>query len=68
MRPVANGGGEEEEENLRAIKTLSDILDSFAKQPCYERAPAGVCRRIIRSDMCIGFKLRESVLWVGSDG
>ena len=26
---VANGGGEEEEENLRAIKTLRYILHSF---------------------------------------
>jgi hypothetical protein len=34
---VASGGGGEEEENLRAIDTLHDIFDSFAKQPCYER-------------------------------
>ncbi len=37
MGPVAIGGGEEEEENLSAFKTLRYIFDSFAKQPCVER-------------------------------
>jgi hypothetical protein len=37
MEQVASGGGEGEEENLRAIDTLHDILDSFAKQLCYEK-------------------------------
>ncbi len=37
MGPVANGRGEEEEENLSAFKTLCYIFDSFAKQPCVER-------------------------------
>jgi hypothetical protein len=30
MGPVANGRGEEEEENLSAFKTLRYIFDSFA--------------------------------------
>ncbi len=34
---MANGRGEEEEENLNAFKTLRNILDLFAKQPCVER-------------------------------
>ncbi len=37
MGPVADGSGEEEEENLSAIKTLHYIFESFAKQPCNER-------------------------------
>jgi hypothetical protein len=37
MGQVANGRGEEEEENLSAFKTLRYIFDSFAKQPCVER-------------------------------
>ena len=37
MGPVANGRGEKEEENLSALKTLRNIFDSFAKQPCVER-------------------------------
>ncbi len=36
---MENDGGEEEEENLKAVNTvtLRDIFDSFAKQLCYER-------------------------------
>jgi hypothetical protein len=37
MGQVANGRGEEEEENLSAFKTLRYIFESFAKQPCVER-------------------------------
>jgi hypothetical protein len=48
MGPVANGRGEEEEENLSAFKTLCYIFDSFAKQPCVERVPVGVSRRVTR--------------------
>jgi hypothetical protein len=67
MGPVANGGGEAEEENLRAIETLRDIFDSFAKKTSDERAPVGDSRRVTRS-VYIGFKFRERVSWVGSDG
>ena len=48
MGPVADGRGEEAEENLSAFKTLCYIFDSFAKQPCVERAPVGVSRRVSR--------------------
>ena len=37
MGPVADGRGEEAEENLSAFKTLDYIFDSFAKQPCVEK-------------------------------
>ncbi len=43
MGPVANGGGEKKEENLRAIDALRDIFDSFAKQPWYEREHQSRC-------------------------
>ena len=51
MGPVANGRGEEEEENLRAIKTLCYIFDSFAKQPCIGRAPVGVAAGSLEMDI-----------------
>ncbi len=66
MGPVVNGGGEEEEENLRAIKTLCNIFDSFAKQPCDERAPVAVSRRVTKI-VYIGLKLWERVSWVKID-
>ena len=31
MGPVAGGGGEEEAENLRAVDTLRNVFNSFAK-------------------------------------
>ena len=34
---VAGGEGEEEAGNLRAVDTVHNVFDSFAKQPCYER-------------------------------
>jgi hypothetical protein len=37
MGPLTNGRGEEEVENLSALKTLRYIFNSFAKQPCVER-------------------------------
>ena len=37
MGPVADGRGEEAEENLSSFKTMGYIFDSFAKQPCVER-------------------------------
>ena len=37
MGSVAGGGGEEEEENLKAVDMLHDVLDSFAKQPSYDK-------------------------------
>ena len=36
MGSVAVGGGEEEAGNLRAVDTVHNVFDSFAKQPCYE--------------------------------
>ncbi len=41
MGPVADGRGEEEEENLRAIKTLRYIFDAFAKQPDDDESISG---------------------------
>ena len=32
---VAGGEGEEEAGNLRAVDTVHNVFDSFAKQPCY---------------------------------
>ncbi len=37
MGLMANGRGEEEEEKLSTFKTLHNIFDSFAKQPCVEK-------------------------------
>ena len=37
MGSVAGGGGEKEADNLRAVDMLHDVVDSFAKQPSYER-------------------------------
>jgi hypothetical protein len=51
MGPVADGRGEEAEENLSAFKTLGYIFDSFAKQPCIGRAPVGVAAGSLEMDI-----------------
>jgi hypothetical protein len=61
MGPVADGRGEEAEENLSAFKTLGYIFDSFAKQPCVGRAPVGVSRRV-SGDVYIGLSSGKGIL------
>ncbi len=48
MGPVADGRGEEAEENLSSFKRLGYMFNSFAKQPCIGRAPMGVSSRVSR--------------------
>ena len=64
MGPVADGRGEEAEENLSAFKTLGYIFDSFAKQPCIGRAPVGVSRRVSR-DVFIGLSRGKGIMGRG---
>ncbi len=66
MGPVANGRGDEEEENLSAFKSLRYIFDSFAKQPYVEREHKwGSAEGSL--EVCILVKSRERVSWVGGD-
>ena len=58
---MANGRGEEEEENLSAFKTLCYRFDSFAKQPCVGRAPVGVSRRVSRG-LYIGLSRGKGIM------
>jgi hypothetical protein len=63
MGPVADGKGEEAEENLSSFKleTLGYVFDSFAKQPCIGRAPVGVSSRVSR-DVYIGLSCGTGIM------
>ena len=70
MGPVANGRGGEEEENLRAIKTLRYIFDSFAQQSCDsdEREHQwGSAEGSLEVKCVYRVKPREGVSWIGGD-
>ena len=64
MGPVADGRGEEAEENLSSFKTLGYVFDSFAKQPCIGRAPVGVSSRVSR-DVYIGLSRGKGIMGRG---
>ena len=61
MGPVADGRGEEAEENLSAFKTTGYIFDSFAKQPCIGRAPV----RVAAGSLEMGYWVKS---WEGYHG